>query len=101
MHEFDSNFKTNPPLRTNTDCKALQKGVRTGVIDIITSDHDPIDIEYKKVEFSEAKYGTIGLESLFGAVNSVLPLENFIESITSKTKSNFWSRLNYYVQKGK
>jgi len=89
LYEFDSNFKTNPPLRTNADCKALQKGVRTGVIDIITSDHDPIDIEYKKVEFSEAKDGTIGLESLFGAVNSVLPLEDFIESITSKPRAVF------------
>ena len=89
LHEFDSNFKTNPPLRTNADCKALQKGVRTGVIDIITSDHDPIDIEYKKVEFSEAKDGTIGLESLFGAVNSVLDLEDFIESITSKPRAVF------------
>ena len=89
LHEFDSNYKTNPPLRTNADCKALQKGVKTGVIDIITSDHNPIDIEHKKVEFSEAKDGTIGLESLFGAVNSVLALEDFIESITSKPRVIF------------
>lgn len=89
LHEFDSNYKTNPPLRTTADCKALQKGVKSGVIDIITSDHNPIDIEHKKVEFSEAKNGTTGLESLFGAVNSVLDLENFIENITSKPRKIF------------
>jgi dihydroorotase len=89
LNEFDSNYKTNPPLRTNEDCKALQKGVKTGVIDIITSDHNPIDIEHKKVEFSEAKDGTIGLESIFGAINSVLTLEDFIDSITSKPRQIF------------
>ena len=89
LHEFDSNYKTNPPLRTNTDCKALQKGVKSGIIDIITSDHNPMDIEHKKVEFSEAKDGTIGLESFFGAVNSVLNLEDFIENITSKPRQIF------------
>ncbi|MEE9407206.1 MAG: dihydroorotase [Polaribacter sp.] len=89
LHEFDSNFKTNPPLRTKTDIKALQKGVKSGVIDIITSDHNPMDIELKKVEFSEAKSGTIGIESLFGAVSSVLNLEDFIENITTKPRTIF------------
>jgi dihydroorotase len=89
LHEFDSNFKTNPPLRTNADCKALIKGIKSGVIDIITSDHNPIDIEHKKVEFSEAKDGTVGLESLFGAVNSILTVEEFIENITSKPRTVF------------
>ena len=89
LHGFDSNYKTNPPLRTKSDIKSLQKGIKSGVIDIITSDHNPIDIEYKKVEFSEAKDGTIGLESAFGAINSVLNLEDFIESLTTKPKNIF------------
>ena len=89
LHNFDSNFKTNPPLRTKEDIKALQKGVKNGVIDIITSDHNPIDIEHKKVEFSEAKDGVIGLESAFGAVNSVLELADFISCFTSKPKTIF------------
>ncbi|EAR12791.1 Amidohydrolase family, putative [Polaribacter irgensii 23-P] len=89
LHEFDSNYKTNPPLRTKADCKALQKGITMGVIDIITSDHNPIDIEYKKVEFSEAKNGTIGLESFFGAINSVLSISDFIENITLKPRAIF------------
>mgnify|MGYP001123482645 CR=1 FL=1 len=89
LHGFDSNYKTNPPLRTNKDCKALQKGIKSGVIDVITSDHNPIDIEHKKVEFSEAKNGTIGLESAFGAINSVLALDDFIDNITHKPRSVF------------
>jgi len=89
LHGFDSNFKVNPPLRTKTDVKGLQKGIKSGVIDIITSDHNPIDIEHKKVEFSEAKNGVIGLESAFGAINSVLNLEDFIVSLTSKPKAIF------------
>lgn len=89
LHGFDSNFKVNPPLRTKSDVKGLQKGIKSGVIDIITSDHNPIDIEHKKVEFSEAKNGVIGLESAFGAINSVLNLEDFIVSLTSKPKAIF------------
>ncbi|MFT6748783.1 MAG: dihydroorotase [Flavobacterium sp.] len=89
LQGFDSRFKTNPPLRTAADIKALLKGVKTGIIDVITSDHNPIDIEHKKVEFSQAKDGTIGLESAFGAINSVLNLDDFIAAITSKPRAIF------------
>ena len=89
LHGFDGNLKVTPPLRTQDDCTALIKGIKDGTIDIITSDHNPMDIEHKKVEFSSAKNGTIGLESFFGAVNSVLPLADSIEAITSKPKSIF------------
>ncbi|UMB55002.1 dihydroorotase [Lutibacter sp. A64] len=86
---FDSNTKVLPPLRTLNDIKALRKGVKDGVIDIITSDHNPIDIEHKKVEYSSAKYGTIGLESLFGALNNVIPLETLITCLTTNPKNRF------------
>lgn len=89
LHGFDSKYKVNPPLRTKEDTKALKIAIASGVIDIITSDHNPINIENKKVEFSEAKDGTIGLESFFGAVNSVLKIEDFIESITNKPRKIF------------
>lgn len=89
LHGFDSNVKVTPPLRTQKDCNALVKAVKTGIIDIITSDHNPIDIEDKKVEFSAAKNGTIGLESCFGAVNSVLSLEESIEALTTKPRKIF------------
>jgi dihydroorotase len=50
---------------------------------MITSDHNPIDIEHKKMEFDLAKNGTIGLESAFGALSTILPLNKIIEKLTS------------------
>lgn len=89
LTSFDTNFKILPPLRTPSDQKALLKGIKDGTIDFITSDHCPIDVEHKKVEFQIAKNGTIGLESFYGAVNSILKLDEFIENITSKPRQIF------------
>ena len=83
LSEFDTNYKVLPPLRTEEDRQALLEGVLDGTIDIITSDHNPIDIEHKKVEFDYALSGTIGLESAFGALLAVLPLEIVIEKLTA------------------
>lgn len=99
LHGFDSNFKTNPPLRIENDVIALQNAVKEGVIDCITSDHEPKDIEEKKVEFSIAEDGTIGLESCFGVVNSVLPLEHVIKSFTLKPKQIFGIK-NHSIKEG-
>jgi dihydroorotase len=83
LEEFDTRFKVAPPLRTETDRLALIGGVKNGTIDMITSDHNPIDIEHKKMDFDTAKSGTIGLESAFGALLTVLPVETVIEKLTA------------------
>ncbi|WP_298115036.1 dihydroorotase family protein [Flavobacterium sp.] len=80
---FDTRFKVSPPLRTEEDRKALLDGVLDNTIDIITSDHNPIDIEHKKMEFDLAKNGTIGLESAFGSLLTVLPLDKIVEKLTA------------------
>lgn len=80
---FDTRYKVSPPLRTEADRQALLAGVSDNTIDCITSDHNPMDIEHKKMEFDLAKNGTIGLESAFGALLTVLPLEKVIEKLTS------------------
>lgn len=80
---FDTRYKVTPPLRNESDRKALVKAVKEGIIDIITSDHNPIDIEHKKMEFDMAKNGTIGLESAFGALSTVLPFELIVEKLVS------------------
>mgnify|MGYP001296124527 CR=1 FL=1 len=85
---FNTNFKVLPPLRTQTDCDALIEGLKDGTIDMVTSDHNPIDIEHKKIEFDLAKYGTIGLESAFGALNKVFTIKKTIELLT-KGKERF------------
>ena len=78
---FDTRYKVLPPLRTEEDRKALIAGILDNTIDCITSDHNPIDIENKKMEFDKAKYGTIGLESAFGTLQTILPTEIIIEKL--------------------
>ena len=83
LEEFDTRYKVLPPLRTESDRQALLHGLQNGTIDMITSDHNPIDVEHKKMEFDGAKDGTIGLESAFGALMTVLPLEIIINKLTT------------------
>lgn len=80
---FDTRYKVSPPLRSEADRKALIEGVLDGTIDMITSDHNPIDIEHKKMEFDGAKNGTIGLESAFGSLSTVLPTAVIVEKLTA------------------
>lgn len=80
---FDTRYKVTPPLRSESDRKALLEAVLDGTIDMITTDHNPIDIEHKKMEFDGAKNGTIGLESAFGALSTVLPTTVIIEKLTA------------------
>jgi len=89
LANFDSNTKVLPPLRTKKDVKALIKGVNEGIIDMITSDHNPIDIEHKKVEYENSKFGTIGLESLYGSLNNVVNTEALINCLTIKPRERF------------
>lgn len=81
--DFNSNTRLMPPLRTETDRQALLAGVLEGTIDVITSDHCPVNIENKRLEYDLADYGSIGLESIFGALQTVLPLETSIEKLTN------------------
>ena len=82
LKDFDTRFKVLPPLRSEKDRLALIKGVKNGEIDLVTSDHCPIDIENKKTDIYNAKFGTIGLESFFGALNSLFTTEKTVEILT-------------------
>ena len=88
LESFDTNYKLMPPLRTPQDVKALKKGLKEGTIDMVTSDHNPIDIENKKIEFDHAKYGSIGLESCFGALQKATDLETAIQALTQQSVFN-------------
>lgn len=63
--DFDVNFKLMPPLRAESDRKALWEGVKTGVIDAIVSDHRPNDTEETDVEFDHANFGNSTLQTAF------------------------------------
>ncbi len=62
---YNSNAKVAPPIRTENDRLALVKGLQSGVIDCIATDHAPHAIEDKECDFEQACCGTIGLETAF------------------------------------
>ncbi|MBR2750275.1 MAG: dihydroorotase [Clostridiales bacterium] len=62
---YDSNFKMNPPLRTEADRKAVIEGLKDGTIDCIVTDHAPHHVDEKDIEFSLANNGIIGFETAF------------------------------------
>ena len=68
LSNFDSNFKVLPPLRSEKDRKALINGLKDGTIDCITTNHTPLDVEEKSLEFLYAKFGAIGLQTAFSLV---------------------------------
>lgn len=88
LEDFDTHYKVSPPLRTQSDIDALIEGVKDGTIDMVTSDHNPITIESKKIEFDYADYGTIGLESAFGALQTLFSTKKTVQLLT-KGKSRF------------
>jgi len=82
LKDFNTLYKVLPPLRTKDDVDALIEGLKDGTIDMVTSDHNPMDVEQKKVEFDHAAYGTIGLESAFGALQTLFTMKKTIEILT-------------------
>ena len=87
LNSFDSKYKIKPPLRTEDDSKSLKKALETGIIDMVTCDHEPINEELKVKEFENASYGSIGLESAFPALNTLFGVEKASE-LLSKSKAH-------------
>ena len=87
--DFDSNFKLLPPLRFESDRKALWQGLVEGTIDCVVTDHRPQDKEEKDLEFDLAEYGTIGLQSSFGALQlaSEFDLNVFVDAVSQRARS--------------
>ena len=59
--------KVTPPLRRESDRKALAAALAAGLIDVVMSDHDPQDVETKRLPFAEAAPGAIGIETMLAA----------------------------------
>src|SRR5437764_5117761 len=66
IENFDTNYKMNPPLRTQRDIDAILEGIADGTLDILASDHAPHAGFEKEVEFDAAPFGIIGLETELG-----------------------------------
>lgn len=80
-------FKLSPPLRSEADRQAMIEAVKTGIIDVVHSDHDPQDSEVKRQPFAEASTGAIGLETLLAAAlrlvhNDEVPLMTVLAAMT-------------------
>ena len=63
IKKFDTNYKMNPPLRSEEDRLAVIEGLRDGTITVIATDHAPHTNTAKTVEFDYAPFGIIGLET--------------------------------------
>ena len=86
LENFDTNFKVFPPIRSKADQQALRGGLLEGSIDMISSMHEPMNIEHKKLEFENAAPGSLGLESCFGLLNKVFPLDKVLSFLTRGVK---------------
>jgi dihydroorotase len=65
--DYRTFLKLAPPLRSEDDRQAMIEALAEGVIDVIVSDHNPQDVETKRLPFAEAADGAVGLETLLPA----------------------------------
>jgi dihydroorotase len=84
VSSFDTNYKMNPPLRSQQDVEALIEGVADGTITLLGSDHAPHAFFEKEVEFDRAPFGILGLET---------ELALFLTILVHRTKAIDLSRL--------
>ncbi|HET6793884.1 MAG TPA: dihydroorotase [Acidimicrobiales bacterium] len=90
---YDPVFKVNPPLRTDSDTRAVRRGVASGALDAIATDHAPHSQEAKELPFDQAPPGMIGLETALAVALTELcggdaddgrdmPVENVIGALS-------------------
>lgn len=90
LNDFDTNYKLSPPLREKSDNDALIKGLKEGVIDILTTGHLPQDDESKLLEFDQADVGMINLQtfaSQIASLSKTVEMEALIEKVTSAPRA--------------
>jgi dihydroorotase len=81
-------LKLSPPLRSEADRAALVAALAAGLIDVVMSDHNPQDVEGKRLPFAEATHGAIGLETMLSAAlrlvhSNELPLMTLLKAMSS------------------
>lgn len=85
LADFDTNYKVNPPLREKSDQDTLIKGLKDGTIDVLVSNHTPLDDESKFLEFDLADFGMINLQtfaSQIASLSSLVDMDVLIEKVT-------------------
>jgi dihydroorotase len=92
LHDFDTHYKVNPPLREKADQDALIKGLKDGTIDIVCSGHLPQDEESKQLEFDQADFGIINFPtfaSQLAQLGRSIEMEELIEKVTTNPRKLF------------
>ncbi|WP_169999713.1 dihydroorotase [Campylobacter sp. RM9328] len=84
QNAYDANFKMSPPLREISDIKAIREALKSGLVDVIATDHAPHHNDEKIVEFDRAPFGIIGLQTLVPLTlklvkEGVISLERMVE----------------------
>jgi dihydroorotase len=79
LHEFDTRYKVMPPLRSESDRKALIEGLKNGTLDAVCSNHVPQDIELKKCEFDQAAFGAISIQTAYLGMSEIFSAEEWVE----------------------
>lgn len=84
---YNTMAKMNPPLRTESDVEAIKSGLKDGTIDVIATDHAPHALDEKAVEFDNAAFGIVGLETAVGLSlrlvrEGVLGLPEFVRKLS-------------------
>ena len=87
LTSYDTNFKTNPPLRTQADRLALIEGLQNGTLDSVLTHHQPHNADEKDGEFDKAAFGISSLETCFYMLTKAIP------NITDRQICN-WLSLN-------
>jgi dihydroorotase len=101
---YDTNLKTDPPLRTREDMMALRKALLEGTIDCIATHHFPQDWDHKTCEFEYAAPGMIGLETTFGVINQLFPqmaTEELVKLFAANARKIFAINSNVIEEKAK
>lgn len=80
LHNYPTNLKLDPPLRTPEDQEALIEALRNGVVDALISDHQPVQWEAKACEFPLATPGAIGLQTTLPLLMKALKWEDFVNA---------------------
>jgi dihydroorotase len=84
---YDTNAKVAPPLRSAADMEALKEALADGTVDAIATDHAPHSLVEKELEFDQAAFGLIGLETALPLTlalvrDGVIPLERAVSLLT-------------------
>lgn len=87
---YDTNLKVNPPLRPSREREALLQEVQEGLVDTISSHHQPQEWDSKTCEFEYAGYGMIGLETAFGVAGTLgISAERWVEMCAVNARKIF------------